>query len=87
MIEPYTDEIKFQVGERVRVSIQSDITKPEDIDNDKATIIGIDTRFAASPELREVTYKVWLDGSYFRNPVAGNIKHKTIVFGEQLTRI
>lgn len=55
----YAHEIKFSVGQRVLVSIPE--VKPEATNCKEGIIIGIQTRFARSPNLRQHSYKVRFD--------------------------
>ncbi len=59
MTESYAHEIKFQVGQRVRVDIPE--IPPEETNCKTGLITGIKTRFPRSPDLRQHYYMVRFD--------------------------
>ena len=62
----YTDIVKFQVGQRIKVDIKEIPIK--DRDTTTGVIIGIRTRFPATPNFREILYEVLFDnkGNYIK---------------------
>ena len=59
IIKSYTHEIKYQVGQRVRVDIPE--IPPEQTNCKTGVVTGIKTRFPKSPELRQHSYTVRFD--------------------------
>lgn len=56
----FTDEVKFQVGQRVHVEIEEIPIEERDVTT--GIIIGIQTNFHAAPILRKIKYVVRFDG-------------------------
>lgn len=61
--EAFDDEVKFKVGERVKIYIE-ELEKDKDVGIGTTTgvITGAHTRFAVVPEYRSFSYSVRLDG-------------------------
>ena len=64
MNESYNHEIKYQVGQRVRVDIPE--IPPEETNCKEGVITAIKTRFPKSPEHRQHFYTVRFDASVIK---------------------
>jgi len=66
VIDDYSKEIKFQVGQRVSVDIKEIPVKQRDVTT--GTILKIETRFPSTPAMRRHTYFVRFDnkGNYVK---------------------
>ena len=60
MIEDYSNDIRFKVGQRVKVDIVHESQK-DDVNCDTGTITGCRTRFAKTPKMRRIEYLVVFD--------------------------
>ena len=60
MIKDYSNEIKFKVGQRVKVNIVHKSQK-DSVNCDTGTITQCSTRFAKTPEMRKIQYLVVFD--------------------------
>lgn len=65
-MDEFTDEVRFQVGERVRVRLAPDLIPEEEIECGTGVIRKILTKFMLTPKMRRLVYEVWLDGPYHR---------------------
>lgn len=66
-VKPFNDEIKFQVGERVKVVIPN--IKSEDIGCDTGIIVKIYVKFMHTPEMRKIRCSLRMDGEYIKEPL------------------
>ena len=63
-VKEFNNEVKFLVGERVHIELKEIPIKERNITT--GIIVGIDTRFMHTPELRSITYAIRMDGEYVK---------------------
>lgn len=66
-VKSFNKDIKFQVGERVRVMIP--FTKQKEVNCNTGIIVGMKVRFMHTPKMRAVYCTVRMDGEYFKAPL------------------
>ena len=86
--QAFNDEVKFQVGERVRVDFPE--VPIDERDSTSGIIVGISTRFPTTSTHRTIGYQIWFDGSgqYIKreNMCAGGIGNNIVVSADKLTK-
>ena len=63
-VKEFTDEVKFRVGQRVKV----DLKIPVKVHCDTAIIFKINTNFMHTPKLRKIRYYIRFDDEYTKDP-------------------
>ena len=61
----FTREATFNVGQRVRIKLRKGV-KQREVQCDTGLITNVRTRFARSPELRQIMYTVRFDRGYLK---------------------
>jgi hypothetical protein len=63
-MEEFTEEVLFQVGERVKVIIAPDVIPADEVKCWTGVVRTIKTKFMLTANMRKFIYEVWLDGFY-----------------------
>jgi hypothetical protein len=63
-MDEFADEVRYQVGERVKVRVAPDLIPEEEIECGTGVVRKIYTKFMLTPKMRRFVYEVWLDGPY-----------------------
>ena len=84
-IEEFGHDIKFRVGERVRVVIED--IDPKEINIDTGIIVKFDVRHMHTPKFRAITCTVWMDGEYFKKPMYSGLGQQFTTDIDQIEKI